>query len=183
MAGIHCGGCGHSISPAPDGRLAPWCPKCGQDLKAGTVAPAPAVPEPIAAVAAAVMAPNPGEIARQLDALDAGQPLSRAYRHVSCGQSTVVSGDDYVLLECPFRPVSGTFCCGCGKFVLLNEVRWVDSDEKISDYRDRVYASVPFWRKVWLSLFCNAYQGAVNLHLDSRGRPLRSAANGPAAAG
>jgi hypothetical protein len=133
------------------------------------------VPEHLAVVAAVVTAGNEGEAGRMLDALEAGQPLARAYRHVSCGMDTLVAGDDYVLLECPFRPVTSTFCCGCQKFVLLNEVRWVDTDEKISTYRERVKASVPWWKRIYLMLFANAYQGALNLRLDKRGRPLRTA--------
>jgi hypothetical protein len=97
------------------------------------------------------------------------KPSWRAYYHVTCKEVTIVSGDDYVLLECPFRPVNGTYCSHCRDFVGLNEVRWVDSDEKISDYRDRVRNSVPFWRQVWLSVFCNAYQGAINWGVEWKG--------------
>jgi hypothetical protein len=101
-----------------------------------------------------------------------------------------VSGDDYVVLECPFRPVSGTFCCHCRQFVPLNAVRWADSDEKISDYRQRVYDSVPFWRRVYLAVFANAYEGAVNWGVEWKGdfdeRDVRQAGRGtdsPGAAG
>jgi hypothetical protein len=174
MMNIECSRCHKSLNLSSDSRMPPWCPGCGADLKETAKAPVNDVPEPIAAIATAMTARHPGETARMLDALDVGQPLSRAYRHAGCGQTTVISGDDYVLLECPFRPVTGTFCHGCQQFVLLNEVRWVDSDEKISDYRARVAASVPFWRRLWLTIFANAYQGAVNLHLDSRGRRLRA---------
>jgi len=97
---------------------------------------------------------------------------SRVYYHISCGKPTRVSGDDFVRLECPFRPVGGTFCCRCARFVALDSVRWADTDETISAYRQRVWDSVPFWRRVYLVLFATAYEGAVNLHLDSRGRPL-----------
>ena len=37
-------------------------------------------------------------------------------------------------------------------------------------------SSVGFWRGLYLTLFCNAYVGAINLHLDSKGRPLASQA-------
>jgi hypothetical protein len=100
--------------------------------------------------------------------------LSRVYRHDGCGQLTTVSGDDYVILECPFRPVTGTFCCGCHKFVPLHTVSWADTGESIAKYRTRVAASVPFWRRVRLALFGSAYEGAIHLHLDRKGRRLHS---------
>ncbi len=98
--------------------------------------------------------------------------LARAYRHDGCGEETVVSGDDYVLLECPFRTVDATFCCGCDDFVSLDSVAWSDSQECIAAYRKRVYDSVPFWRGVYLLLIGNAYEGAVNLNLDRTGHPI-----------
>jgi hypothetical protein len=101
-----------------------------------------------------------------------GPPLSRAYEHRSCHAVTVASGDALVRLECPFRPLDATYCCRCQDFVALDEVRWADSGETISTYRQRVKASVGFWRRLYLTVFCNAYQGALNLHLDSKGRPL-----------
>jgi hypothetical protein len=174
MANIECSQCGHIILVDDDGRKPPWCSCCGADLKPSAKKSVDVVPEPVAAVAAAAAASRPGEMRRMLDALEVGEPLSRSYRHAGCGQTTLVSGDDYVLLECPFRPVPRTFCCGCQQFVGLEEVRWTDSDERISDYRARVYASVPFWRRIWLAVFGNAYEGAVNLHLDSKGRRLRT---------
>jgi hypothetical protein len=103
------------------------------------------------------------------------KPSWRAYRHSACGSTTVVSGDDYVLLECPFRPVSGTFCCGCKRFVPLDEVKWADSGETIAAYRKRVASTVPFWRKVYLFLFGTAYEGAVNWGVEWKGEPESSA--------
>jgi hypothetical protein len=99
--------------------------------------------------------------------------LARAYRHNACGEETVVSGDDYVLLECPFRPVDATYCCGCSQMVPLDAVAWSDSQENIAAYRKRVHASVPFWRGVYLLLIGNAYEGAVNLNLDRTGHPIQ----------
>jgi hypothetical protein len=75
------------------------------------------------------------------------------------------------LLECPFRPVDATYCCGCDEFVPLNSVVWSDSMENIADYRERLYASVPVMRKLYLLFLGNAYEGAVNLNLDSSGKP------------
>ena len=101
-----------------------------------------------------------------------GKPNARVYYHVTCGKATIVSGDDYVLLECPFRPVSSTYCCGCQTFVPLHMVRWADSDESIAAYRERVRATVPFWRQVYLALFGTAYEGAVNWGKEWKGGPL-----------
>jgi hypothetical protein len=99
------------------------------------------------------------------------KPNWRAYHHAACDGVTVVSGDDYVLLECPFRPVTGTFCCSCRRLVPLDAVRWADSGELISAYRKRVAAAVPFWRKVYLTLFATAYEGAVNWGVEWQGPP------------
>ena len=104
----------------------------------------------------------------------ATEGLTRAYQHAECGGETVVSGDDYVMLECPFRPVDSTYCCGCEQFVPLSSVVWIDTGECVADYRKRVYDSVPFWRGVYLTLLGNAYEGAINLNLDSSGRPKES---------
>jgi hypothetical protein len=103
-------------------------------------------------------------------------PHSRAYRHEACGGDTLVSGDDYVLLECPFRPVDATFCCTCEQMVPLESVSWVDSGQNVAQYRRQVHDSVPFLRRVYLSLLGNAYEGAVNLNLDSSGTPRQPTA-------
>jgi hypothetical protein len=115
---------------------------------------------------------------RPLDESSAKQ-ASRVYKHPACGGSTTISGDDFVVLECPFRPVNSTYCCGCQKFVPLEAVFWADSGEKISDYRARLGSMVSFWRKLYLAVFCNTYQGAINLGLDRDGnivQPLRDPA-------
>ena len=98
--------------------------------------------------------------------------LSRPYRHLKCGGITVVSGDHYVMLECPFRPVSATFCVTCQDFVPLKSVVWQDTGESIKEYRDRVYYSVPWKRRLYLTWLGTAYEGALNLRLDKKGRPL-----------
>jgi hypothetical protein len=105
-----------------------------------------------------------------------GPPVSRAYEHKSCHAVTTASGDYLVRLECAFRPHDGAYCGRCQKWVGLDEVCWEDTGETSSVYRQRLRQSVGFWRRMYLTVFCNAYQGAINLHLDSRGRPLPSQA-------
>jgi hypothetical protein len=94
------------------------------------------------------------------------EPPTRVFEHDACGAATEVSGDDYLLLESPFRPVESAQCAGCGAFVPLDAVRWADSGEKVSDYRARVAASVPYWRRAWLSLFGSPRDGAEGLGRD-----------------
>ena len=109
--------------------------------------------------------------------------LSRAYIHRTCKRATKVSGDDYVMLECPFRPVTHTICAAYGQKVPLNEVEWADSGQRISEYRKEVASSVSFWEKMRFALFRNAYEGALRLNLDAKGnpkpgaRPMRAASD------
>jgi hypothetical protein len=92
---------------------------------------------------------------------------------LKCNGVTVVSGDDYVMLECPFRPVGGgTYCVSCKTFVPLSEVVWDDTGENIKDYRDQLYKSVTWKRRLYLSWLGTAYEGAMKLRLDKRGNPL-----------
>jgi hypothetical protein len=97
-------------------------------------------------------------------------PVRRAYVHADCGCETAAAGDALVLLECPFRPVESTLCAGCGQYAPLDRVAWSDSGEKIAEYRQRVYRSVSFWRRMYLLIAGNAYEGAINLNLDRSGR-------------
>jgi hypothetical protein len=173
-------------APAPERRAAPP-PKVDPSKAppATPAAPAPAPPNPTAicdrprptggaarstppAESAPSRAPEPVLPVESPYA----KPNARVYYHVTCGKATIVSGDDYVLLECPFRPVSSTYCCGCQTFVPLHMVRWADSDEMISAYRERVRKMVPFWRQVYLALFGSAYEGAVNWGKEWKGGPL-----------
>ena len=59
--------------------------------------------------------------------------LSRDYIHRACKRATKVSGDDYVMLECPFRRVTHTVCAACREVVPLDEVEWADSGQRISE--------------------------------------------------
>ena len=101
--------------------------------------------------------------------------LARSYQHAECGHETLVSGNDYLQLECPFRPIGSTMCSGCGHLVPLGSLAWADTGENIAVYRQRLYKSVSFWRRIYLMLLGNAYEGAVALNLDSKGQPKATA--------
>ena len=90
---------------------------------------------------------------------------------MDCGRETVATGDALVLLECPFRPVDGTFCAGCGASVKLDRVQWSDSRENVAQYRQRLYSSVSFLQRLYYAVIGNAYEGAIHLNLDRSGRP------------
>jgi hypothetical protein len=169
---IECPRC-YTKVPMNADRPPPWCPQCGGEFKAVTSRQPDLATQHVQSEAQLdtatvqrmvdeVVGPDPAK----------GPPVSRAYEHKSCHAVTVAAGDDLVRLECPFRPLDGTYCCRCGDFVPLDDVRWTDTGETISTYRRRLKASVGFWRRLYLTAFCNAYQGAINLHLDSKGRPL-----------
>ena len=174
---IECPRCYTKVSMDGD-RPRPWCPQCGNQLEgaatsreADRIARGDATGQPLDSAVVQrmveeVVGPDPAN----------GPPLSRAYEHRLCKGVTVASGDDLVRLETPFRPLDETYCCRCEQFVTLDEVRWADSGETISTYRQRLKRSVGFWRGLYLTIFCNAYQGAINLHLDKWGRPLPRAA-------
>lgn len=159
---------------ADDDRPPPWCPHCGTDLKAARAPAAPASPGAVPAPTPNLDAATVKSMVEDIVGVDPskGPNVSRCYVHRKCGAITKVSGDDYVLLECPFRPVDSTICVKCKDQVPLTDVQWEDTGECIAAYRNRVYYSVGFWRRMYLAVFCNAYQGALNLHLDSKGRPL-----------
>ncbi len=101
--------------------------------------------------------------------------LARSYEHADCGHETLVSGEDYVLLECPFRPIESTHCARCGRLVPLSSVAWCDTGENVAAYRERLYHSVSFWRRMYLMLLGSNYEGAVTLNLDSKGKPKSTA--------
>jgi len=105
--------------------------------------------------------------------------LSRDYIHSACKSATTVSGDHYVMLECPFRRVTHTFCVTCNESVPLDQVWWADSGQRISEYRREIASGVPFWQKMRLSIFGTAYEGALRLNLDAKGNPKPGASPGP----
>ena len=97
--------------------------------------------------------------------------LSRNYIHRECDGATKVSKDDYVALENPFKPVSGTYCAVCRRFVPLEDVCWADTGALLSDDRKEIAAGVPAGERTRLSKLANIYEGALRLNLDAHGNP------------
>lgn len=97
--------------------------------------------------------------------------LSRSYKHGGrCNGVTKVSGQDLVLLECPFRPVNATFCTKCNGLVPLNTVAWTDTGESIDKYRLRIYTSIQPWQRARLACMGTAFEGALRLNLTADGK-------------
>lgn len=64
-------------------------------------------------------------------------PESRAYRHVRCGQTTLVSGDSFEVVSNPMSSMERTKCSNCGAMFPITEFVWADTDETLSDYYAR----------------------------------------------
>ncbi len=93
MSTLQCPSCSRSFSPTIDGRLPPWCPRCGADLKARpqpssppeAAAASPGVPTATPAVAPTVPVPSlPGPQlgyiqVRAAKSLDVSQAFYRLY--------------------------------------------------------------------------------------------------------
>jgi hypothetical protein len=64
-------------------------------------------------------------------------PESRAYRHVKCGEETVVGGQPFEVVSNPMSSMEQTQCASCGAMFPITEFEWSDTGEKISDYYAR----------------------------------------------
>lgn len=64
-------------------------------------------------------------------------PESRAYRHVKCGNDTVVSGQPFEVVSNPMSSMEQTQCSSCGAMYPITEFEWSDTGETISDYYAR----------------------------------------------
>jgi hypothetical protein len=76
-------------------------------------------------------------------------PTGRTYVHKKCRGETHVSGGDFSHICDPIWPCTGTFCCTCNGFAPLREVRWADTGEPVSDYRNRLLRKTPMALKLW----------------------------------
>src|SRR5262249_8055114 len=151
----------------------PWCPQRGGALKAAATKREPRLAAHGSTASARLDIATAQRMVDELVGPDPakGPPVSRQDEHKSYHAATVGSGGDRVRVQGAFRPLDGTYCGRCQTFVGLGDVRWADTGETISAYRRRLKKSVGFWRGLHLTVFCNAYQGAINLHLDKHGRP------------
>ncbi len=64
-------------------------------------------------------------------------PESRTYRHVKCGQDTVVSGQAFEVVSNPMSSMERTQCSSCGEMFPITDFAWSDTGETISDYYAR----------------------------------------------
>lgn len=64
-------------------------------------------------------------------------PTSRTYTHDRCEQPTVVSGGAFSALASPLAGVQQTYCNACKSMFAVDEFRWTDTDEKLTDYHRR----------------------------------------------
>lgn len=64
-------------------------------------------------------------------------PESRTYRHVKCGNETVVGGQPFEVVSNPMSSMEQTQCSACEAMFPISEFEWVDTKESIADYYTR----------------------------------------------
>jgi len=64
-------------------------------------------------------------------------PESRTYRHLRCGQETLVSGQSFEVVSNPMSSMERTMCSTCGTMFPIAEFAWVDTAETLADYYAR----------------------------------------------
>ncbi|MEW4527052.1 hypothetical protein [Maioricimonas sp. JC845] len=64
-------------------------------------------------------------------------PEERAYRHVTCGNETLVGGQSFEVVSNPMSSMEQTMCSACNAMFPIAEFEWADTGEKISDYYTR----------------------------------------------
>ncbi|WP_339749440.1 hypothetical protein [uncultured Rubinisphaera sp.] len=67
----------------------------------------------------------------------------RVYVHRKCRKSTCVTGQDFANVCNPFVPAAGTICSSCGSGDKYANFKWEDTDEKLSEYRQRLRDEAP----------------------------------------
>ena len=100
----------------------------------------------------------------------------RAYVHKRCGESTIVTGDDFAGLCDPSQVCLGTICANCGGPDSVAAFYWEDTKEPLHDYRKRLRNTAPSIYKTWavivplIGLVGGGIMGAkflaTNLQLD-----------------
>ena len=64
-------------------------------------------------------------------------PECRSYRHLQCGNDTVVSGQAFEVVSNPMSSMERTQCSACGAMFPITDFAWSDSGETLSDYYAR----------------------------------------------
>ncbi len=64
-------------------------------------------------------------------------PESRTYRHLKCGNETVVSDQPFELVSNPMSSMEETQCSTCNAMFPMSDFEWADTGESISDYYAR----------------------------------------------
>jgi hypothetical protein len=64
-------------------------------------------------------------------------PESRTYRHVQCGNETLVSGQSFEVVSNPMSSMEQTMCSACGKMFPIADYEWCDTGENLADYYTR----------------------------------------------
>lgn len=64
-------------------------------------------------------------------------PESRAYRHLQCGNDTVVSGQAFEVVSNPMSSMERTQCSTCGSMFPITDFAWSDTQENLADYYAR----------------------------------------------
>jgi hypothetical protein len=64
-------------------------------------------------------------------------PESRAYRHIPCGNETLVGGQSFEVVSNPMSSMERTMCSSCGAMFPISQFEWADTGETLSDYYAR----------------------------------------------
>ncbi|MCC9603681.1 hypothetical protein LOC67_24290 [Stieleria sp. JC731] len=64
-------------------------------------------------------------------------PTSRTYIHDRCEQPTIVAKESFAAVASPLSGVEQTYCNACKSMYAVDEYRWADTNEKLTDYYKR----------------------------------------------
>jgi hypothetical protein len=64
-------------------------------------------------------------------------PDSRAYRHVQCGDETLVGGQSFEVVSNPMSSMERTFCSTCNAMFPIADYEWCDTGENLAAYYAR----------------------------------------------
>lgn len=64
-------------------------------------------------------------------------PESRTYRHIQCGNETLVSGQSFEVVSNPMSSMERTFCSACNAMFPIADYQWCDTNENLAEYYAR----------------------------------------------